>query len=548
VKRVRSPQGGSFLERGRAAYVRRAWAEACEALAAADAEAQLDVEDLELLASAAGLCGRVSDHLRHMERLYEGRLVDEDELGAARAAIWLGMRLYSLGERARASGWLARGDRLAEGRDCVERGYLLLSVVRRHEVSGDHVAAEAAAAEAQAIGDRFRDADLSAFARSIRGAALVKLGRTREGLALLDEAMVAATSGGLSPTITGLTYCTAIASCQRVYALERGREWTLALTSWCESQPQLVPFAGRCLVHRAEILQLGGAWGESIEDARRAAERRSPSDDKDALGDAFYQEAEIHRLRGELAEAEQSYRRASEVGREAQPGLALLWLRQGRGEAAVAAISRVLAASHEPLPRAQFLPAMVEIRLATGAVADGDAAARELEAIAARFGTDVLGAMAADARGAVEVAGGRAEAALEPLRRALRVWQQLDAPYLAARARVLIARACDALGDQETAKLERELARQVFERLGAASDVAALDGAPAPPARGPDGLTARELQVLRLVATGKTNKTIAKELFLSEKTVDRHVSNIFTKVNVASRAAATAYAYQHRLV
>jgi ATP/maltotriose-dependent transcriptional regulator MalT len=484
-----------------------------------------------------------------MERLYEARLAASEELPAARAAFWVGMRLFALGERARAGGWLARAERLCEGKDCVERGYLLLPVIRRHEASGEDAAAAEAAARAEAIGDQFGETDLSAFARSIRGSVLVRQGQTQAGLALLDEAMVAATSGALSPVVTGLTYCTAIAGCQLVYELDRGREWTAALSSWCEAQPQLVPFAGRCLVHRAEILQLGGAWPEAIGEARQLAAQRLAVDDPSAVADAHYQEAEIHRLRGEIAEAEASYRQTSAAGREPHPGLALLWLAQGRGDAAIAALRRLLAASEAPLTRARFLPAEVEARLATDATPEAEAACRELEGIASRFGTDVLVAIAAQSRAAVELACARPQSALGPAREAFRIWQQLSAPYPAARARVLLGRACRALGDAETARIEEELAREVFVRLGAVPDLAVLDEPkPSPATRTPGGLTVRELEVLRLVATGQTNKAIAKKLFVSEKTIDRHVSNIFAKLNVASRAAATAYAYQNSLV
>jgi DNA-binding CsgD family transcriptional regulator len=550
MRRASGGPGAARLEEGRAAFDRRAWDEAYQAFVAADAGAPLAADDLDRFSLAAALTGRVPDALRLLERLYQVHLDAGEEVPAARAAFWLGLRLSSLGEMARAGGWLARSERLVSGKDCVERGYLLVPSFHRHVRSGDEGAAQAAVTEAIAIGDRFGDADLSAFARSLQGAALVRGGQVHQGLALLDEAMVAATSGALSPIVTGLTYCTSIGGCQQIYALERGREWTAALTAWCAAQPQLVAFGGKCLVHRSEIMQLGGAWGDAIGEARRVSAAHALAD-VGAAGDACYQEAEIHRLRGEVAEAERAYRAASERGREPHPGLALLWLRTGRADAAAGALRRVLLATSRPLLRAQYLPAHVEAALAVGAVGEAAASCRELEEIAARYGTEVLGAMAAHARGAVDLAEGRSAPALEPLRRAFRVWQQLGAPYLAARVRPLIARACRALGDDETALLELGLARDVFERLGAAHDLAALDvpaaaqGTSAPP---PAGLTARELQVLRLVATGKTNKAIARELFLSEKTVDRHVSNIFLKIEVGSRAAATAYAYEHHLV
>ena len=537
------------IERARACYARRAWSEAHRWLAAADRKAPLLAPDLELYAQSALLLGRDEEGLGLMERLYHFYLDGNEPTHAARAAFWVGFRLGALREMGRASGWLARAQRLIGNTDCVERGYLLLPTVQRALAAGDHDGALVAATAAADLGDRFRDADLTAFARCLQGKVLLRQGHVEGGLALLDEAMVAVTTSQLGPVLTGLIYCTAIACCSQLYVMDRAREWTAALASWCAAQPDLVPFSGTCLVHRAELMQLGGSWPEAIEEARRASDRVSREVDWQASADSFYQQGEVHRLRGDLSAAEGAYRRASELGREAQPGLALLRLAQGRRDDAISAVRGALSATNDRLHRARLLPAAVEIALAAGDIEDARRGARELEQIAADFGTEVLGAMAAHARGAVELAGGGAEAALEPLRRAFRVWHEVGAPYIAARLRVLIARACDALGDRDTGALERDLARTIFERLGAAPDLAALD-APAPAAGrdAPAGLSPRELEVLRLVAAGKTNKAIAKQLFLSEKTIDRHVSNIFAKTNVASRAAATAFAYQHGLV
>jgi DNA-binding CsgD family transcriptional regulator/tetratricopeptide (TPR) repeat protein len=544
----------SLIAAGRRAYAQHAWADAHDALTRASAAGPLDADDTERLAWAGMLTGRDDSTFAAFERLYELRLEAGENLRAARAAIWLGLKLMSIGQIGHATGWLARARRLVDvaAADCAECGYLQLPLAFQAAVAGDHKAAHAAASQAADIGDRHNDPDLSAFGRTLAGRALILQGRLSDGLSLLDEAMVAATSGVLSPHTTGLLYCFAIAACQQSHALDRAREWTSALSAWCDAQPQLVPFAGACLVHRSEIMQLGGAWSDAIEEARRAMARLPPSRGHE-LSLAHYQEGEIHRLRGEHAEAERAYALAREHGRDPHPGQALLRVAQGRVDLAAAATNRVLSAMRDPLQRTRFLPAHVEIMLAASEVSEARKAADELGDLSRSFGMEVLGAMAAHAKGAVALAEGDARTALELLRSAQDVWQRIGAPYIGARIRLLVARAFYALGDREGTALELEAARKVFVQLGAAPDVAATNALIAEPvdtAARPDthGLSAREVEVLRLVASGKTNKAIAGELFLSEKTVDRHVSNIFVKIDVPSRAAATAWAFKHGLV
>jgi ATP/maltotriose-dependent transcriptional regulator MalT len=311
-------------------------------------------------------------------------------------------------------------------------------------------------------------------------------------------------------------------------------------------------FAGTCLVHRAELMELGGEWSESFEAARSACNRVTFHNDPDLAAHALYQQAEIHRLRGQDAEAETAYTECSKRGREPLPGLALLRVAQGKLEPAANAMRRVVAATSDGLQRTRYLPAHVEVMLAINALDEARAACAELEATAARYGGEVLEAMAKHAHASVALAEGNAQGAIEPLRHALQVWQRIGAPYIAARIHVLLARACAMLGDEEGALRECAFARETFEQLGATPDLAQLDalneGKAGAAGKASHGLSARELQVLKLVAAGKTNRAIAGELCLSEKTVDRHVSNIFGKLGVPSRAAATAFAYEHGLI
>ena len=541
--------------RGRSAYERRAWGDAYDAFSQASAEGPLDAEDVERLALSAGVTGHEASAIDAYERLHQLRLDAGDVLLAARAAFWAAMRLFTLGEMAQAGGWLARAQRLVdrEGVDCVESGYLRLPRVFRFTAAGDYTAARATAAEAAEIGERHGDSDLRELGRCFEGRALIRQGSFSEGLQLLDETMVAVTNGELSPLVSGLIYCAVIAACQQSYALDRAREWTAVLSAWCEGQPQLVAFAGACLIHRSEIMQLDGAWPEASEEARRASARLSGTKDPE-VGNALYQEGELYRLRGALEDAERAYAQASERGRDPQPGLSLLRVAQGQVDVAAAAMRRVLSAARDPLQRTRFLPAYVEIMLAASELGEARRAADELALLAEGFGMELLSAISQHAQGAVTLAEGDARGAIEPLQRAQAVWQRIGAPYLSARIRVLVARAFRELGDEGGAQLERDAAQKIFLELGAAPDVAAIEALSVTPcvdrpsAKGSRGLSPRELEVLLLLASGKTNKLIASAIFVSEKTVDRHVSNIFAKLGVPTRAAATAWAYRHGLL
>ncbi|MBC3194809.1 DNA-binding response regulator [Pseudonocardia sp. C8] len=539
------------VTRGRESYARRAWDDAYEDLVAADAQASLDAADLERLAMAAYLTGRDDAAVRCLERAHRAFLDGGAAGRAVRCAFWAGLFLIQRGRHAEGGGWLGRaGSVLTEqAPDGAERGYLLIPVAVQALASGDPARAYAVLRDAAAIADRFGDPDLVALSRLGRGQALVAMGEVRRGVALLDEAMLAVTTGDVSPAAAGIVYCALIITCRDVFDWGRAQEWTAALSRWCATQQALKPYRGQCLVHRSEIMLLRGEWSDALAEAGRACDHLAEPPGDPVLGMAQYQLGELLRLRGEFARAERAYRRAGESGHAVHPGLALLRLAQGRVRDAEAAVRRVATELEgDRVKRARVLAAFVEIVLSAGDVDAARQAVGELDELGRDLDAPYLRAVAGSARGAVLLAGGDPRAACAVLRRAWTAWQEIGAPYEAARVRLLMARAYAELADHDTARMELDAARRVFEQLGAApalARVAELSGGPAP---APGGLTPREVEVLRLVATGATNREVADKLVISEKTVARHVSNIFTKIGAPSRSAATAYAFRHELV
>ncbi len=534
-----------------AAAARHAWGEAFEHFEAAGSAGELAVRDLESMAMAAHMSGRIDAASRAWERAHLAAIRGGDPLRAARHAFQLVMGFGLRGESAQAGGWLVRAAGLVAsvGHDSVERGYLLIPRALRALDGGDPAAALDLFGEAGGIAAAFRDPDLATMSRLGLGQSRIALGDTEAGVALLDEAMVAVTTGEVSPIFIGIVYCASIEAFIALFDLRRAHEWTAALSAWCEAQPDLVPFRGRCLVYRAELMQFHGSWVDAEVEVQRAHAWLSRPPVEPALGEALYQQAELHRLRGEHAAAEADYREASQLGRRPEPGLALMRAAHGDPAAAAASIRRAVDEA-DALTRPRLLEASVEILLQTGDIEAAREAAADLAAAASRSGAPLLRAMAARADGRIRLADGDARGASAVLREAWGLWHGLDAPYEVARSRVLLGDACRRLGDTDTAELEFDAARRGFRELGAVVDLQRLDA----PSMGSAGsrhrigpLSVRETEVVRLVAGGLTNRAIAADLGISERTVDRHVSNIYTKLDVTSRASATAWAIEHGL-
>ena len=540
-----------MLARARQCFEEKSWSDSFRLFEAADREASLDVEDLERAAAAAYLLGRDDESEAFRTRAHHACLDRGDAEGAAGSAIWIAFGLQQRGAVAPASGWFVRAGRILDEAqlDSVARGYLLIPAAIQRIVQGDPAAGYAAFEQAEGIARRFGDRDLASFACMGRGRALIHLGDVRQGVALLDEAMTAVIAGDVSPILSGDIYCAVLEACQDIFDLRRAYEWTTSLTRWCAAQPGLVRYRGECLLYRAEVMQLHGDWRRAADDARESCALLKG---RPVAGAALYRLGEIHRLREEFEKADEAFARANEHGRKPQPGVSLLRLAQGQVEAAAASIRGVLVETRARAARARALAAAVDILLAARDLDAARAAATELSEIANTLGAQLLAAASAHATGAVRLEEGDLAGAAVSLRQASELWRDLEMPYEEAHSRLLMAAVCERRSDDEGRRLELDAARTLFAQINAEACLARLAG----PARetpretreaaGP--LSEREVQVLRLLADGKTNRHIAEALFISEKTVARHVSNIFDKLAVSNRAAATAWAYQRHLV
>ncbi len=455
-----------LLRLGRSALRDHAWQRAFDHLSAAADAGALSAEELEDLAEAAWWVGRSEDCIRARERAYHTYLQQGKQKSAMRLALALAEDFFHKLAASVASGWLKRAERLARDLpECVEHGYLqrLQTMIA---IDSDIDRALELADGTLEIADRFGDTDLQGLALQDRGRILISQGRVVEGMACIDEAMAAALGGELSPHTTGRIYCNMMSTCEKLADYRRAKEWSEAGTQWCEPYA-LSGFPGICRVHRAEIMRLHGAWTEAENEARRACDELEGFLD-DVVGEAFYVIGEIKLRLGDLPSAEKAFHEAHRKGRDPVPGLPLLRLAEGKPVAAKALIEPALADdTRVPLDRARLLPAYVEIALATGDLGPALAAVEEIEGIAAEYGSQAHEASAAAARGALQMAEGNSVEAEVSLRRAVKLWREIDLPYETAKTRVLLAGAFQESGSHEIAELELQTAKATFEELGA---------------------------------------------------------------------------------
>jgi DNA-binding CsgD family transcriptional regulator/tetratricopeptide (TPR) repeat protein len=537
------------LERGRAAVSEHRWREACERLTEARAASAdgLAGPDLELLATASLLRGQTTAAVEMMTNAHDLYLARGDTVGAARTAGWLALELLEIGDLPLSGTWISRGMRLVarlDDSDPVGGRVALVPAALTGLFVGNFEEAVRKFEEIAVIAERTGDRELAAHAAFGRGKCLTTVGRTAEGLASLDRAMAAVAEGGVSPGWTCVFFRVVLDVAHESFDLRRAQRWTSAFEEWCRPQPDLVAYSGQCHAYRAQLLLLHGDWAGASA-AATLAEERLRAGDFTAPYVANYQLAELHRLRWEHRAADEHYRRAGASGWDSQPGLALLRIAQGSFVDAQAMLHHASAGADDGTRR-RLLPALVEVELAAGDVAAARRAADELNELRRGRPTPMLDAVAALGDARVLLAEGDAAGALEAAKAARSAWAGLDAPYEVARCRVLEGRILRELGQADAAAAALDAARAVFLELGARSGLSELNLLTGE--RPPGALTDREVEVLRLVSTGLTNRGIAGRLSLSEKTVARHLSNIFGKLGLSSRSAATAYAYENGFI
>jgi ATP/maltotriose-dependent transcriptional regulator MalT len=534
------------LAAARDLQTRHNWLAALEAATAATVDSpRVEAERCELVADASWWLGHLQDCIDARERAY--RLFDEqgDRRRAGQCAVWLWEHHAIAAHPAIAGAWLRRARRALEGEpDCVELGALLLREAETAHGSGDLDLARDLAARAVDLARSLRSANLEAEALQTMGRVLIDEGEVAEGIGHLDEAMLFAVEGRLGPYSTGKVYCSLISACEELGDLDRAAEWTEATTRWAQQYPFAI-FPGICRVHRAVVLKRRGSLAEAEREAAQACEELITSHVANAAA-AYAEVGDIRRRLGDLDRAEEALTRAQELCGRPCGALALLRLAQGRPDTGLAIITSCLRDTTNPLSRATLLPILVQVASATGDLDEAESALGELDSIASTFDTSMLRAVAASARGRLELARGDAASASSSLQDAVERWTALDVPYEVATARTLLGQALRDRGDAIGAADSFAAAVRLFDQIGARLDARLSDGEVRP--THPAGLTEREVEVLRLVAAGKTNNEVAADLYLSVKTVSRHLSNIFTKVGVTSRAAATAFAFEHNLV
>lgn len=528
------------------------WGETYLQLSRAGEDHTLEPQELETLAVAAYLTGSDTESYGILEQAQQGYLDCAKPERAARCAFWLGLMFMNAGERGRSSGWMAKGERIISNelrKPCPEKDLFLIPAALEALYTGQPARAQKLFEQAAIAGDQFEDADLIALGRLGQGQALIQQGSVASGIKLIDETLITVEGDEIFPVVKGIVYCAAIETCRKVWDLRRAHEWTAALTRWCESEPDIIPFRGQCLVRRAEIIQLYGKWSKALEETSNACKLLIRRSGEPAAGEAYYRKAEVQRLLGDLDGAEASYRESAKWGRKPQPGLALLRLAQGQYNTAETSIDNTLRETKDVRKRAELLPAMVDIMIVARRIEDSLAAANELHGIANVFNAPYLYAMSAHCAGAAFLARGNIQSALDQTQKALSLWHTLDLPYESARTREVKGLIYQKLKDQDNSDAELAAAKWTFKQLKATPDLHRVEQLLKRKRNHANhGLTLRELQVLRRVASGQTNKSVADELFISERTVDRHVSNIFNKIGVSSRVEATTFAIKNKML
>ncbi|MGY1810307.1 LuxR C-terminal-related transcriptional regulator [Blastococcus sp. SYSU D00669] len=544
-------EGPAQLREGWRALERADWESARSAFTAVlcDPSGRGSVEARDGLAQALWFLGEVAEGIALRARAFEGYVAAGRCDDAARVAVWVAHQHTTAGRASAARGWLARCERALAGVEpCAGLGWLAFERARQARSVEEQVAqAERAVELARAHGA----ADLEVFAVSLLGRAQVSAGRREEGLLLLEEAMAAASAGRVRDVHTlGSAYCNLVSACTSAGEWELASEWCELVEEFARTR-RVTPLIGACRTVHAEVLLANGHWARAesaLQEALAANARHIPEMSAPTIASL----AELRVQQGRLPEAEELL-----AGREEHPAslraLAALRIADGRHRQAVTLLERGLrGAADDAVTTAALLVPLVEARLALGDPAGARAAADDLAGLAAASGIRLLRARAELAAAHVALAAGEHDEAMEAARRALAGFGGLLMPLDAGLARLALARAV-AGDDPDTAREEARTALGAFRELGAsrAADAAAevlreRGAGQAGRPRTVGELTAREEEVLGLVARGMSNAGIARALLISEKTAGHHVSRILTKLGVRNRAEAAAYAARQR--
>ena len=528
-----------LLRAARTAHVRRDWRVAYDAFVRAGEDTPLCTDDLDAMAVAAWRLGRGKESLRVAERVF-AQLARTDPPSAAMKAVDLALAWLTRGDVNIGQGWMNRARRLLDGApEGTTHGYLAYLDALTAVMTGDAQALRQRVHELREMCGRLDSPAVTALCNVAEALAAIGDARMAEAYGLIDEAMLPVLADQVPIDWAGDIYCVVLNQCHRLADLPRMRAWTQSMERWCTDFAPSANYGGVCDVHRLQLMAGTDDYGR-LEARLVGASRSLEEVNSWAAGAGYYELGEVRRLRGDTDGAFAAFARARALGIEPQPGQALLRCRIGDSDTAWTEL-RVALAGEDRLGRMRLLRGAVEVALARGGLDEAERHCAELESGAEAFGTPGFRAWAAHARGAILARREQHTAALERLEAALREYRTQQSRYETAQVYEWMAIAHRGLGEDDLAAADLATAESIYTQLGVEPAQVCGSGSPG-------GLTRREIEILTRIASGATNKQVAEQIFISERTVGRHLANIFSKLGVSTRTAAVTWAYTNNVV